>query len=591
MTPEDRGRSATAAWVRALKLTAPIEQAPTRTLPLVIAQQAAALADASAIETRQGRLSYAALAALSHRYARWALAQGIRPGEVVALQMPNQADYLGIWLGLTRIGAIVALIGPKLTGDLLVHAIDAARPVHLIAAAATAGAVAAVRPRFASKPRCWVAASGGDTVLDPLRLGAADHPLDARESALPTLDQCALLIYTSGTTGLPKAARVSHYRLMQWSHWFAGLMGTGPGDRLYNCLPLHHSVGGVVATGAALVGGGAVVLRPQFSASEFWHDVSAERCTIFQYIGELCRYLVNAAPAPVPAHSLRLACGNGLRPEVWERFTTRFAIPRVLEYYAATEGNFSLYNCEQEPGSIGRIPSFLRHRASVALVRFDVETGQPLRDAEGRCEHCEPDEVGAALGWMPPGTQRTGRFEGYLDAEATRAKVLRDVFEPGDAWYQTGDLMRRDARGFFYFVDRIGATYRWKGENVSTTEVAAQLTACTGVREAAVYGVAVPGADGRAGMAALVVDEAFELARFQAELTDRLPEHARPVFLRIVDSLQMTETHKSRLAGLAAQGYDIGLVRDPLYWRPRVPGLFVPLDAPAHRSIQRGELR
>ena len=250
---------------------------------------------------------------------------------------------------------------------------------------------------------------------------------------------------------------------------------------MYNCLPLYHSVGGVVAVGAPLLGGGAVVIRPRFSASEFWRDVREQRCTLFQYIGELCRYLVNTPPQPAETeHALRIACGNGLRPEVWEAFQHRFRIPRILEYYAATEGNFSLYNCEGKPGAIGRIPSFLAHRLPVALLRFDLESGAPTRGADGFCQRCAVGEAGEAVGLIADGAAeqaRAARFEGYADRAATEAKVLRNVFKRGDSWYRTGDLMKRDEAGFYYFVDRVGETYRWKGENVSTAEVLAALCA------------------------------------------------------------------------------------------------------------------
>ena len=284
----------------------------------------------------------------------------------------------------------------------------------------------------------------------------------------------ALYIYTSGTTGLPKAANVSHFRLMQWSHWFAGMMDTRPNDRMYNCLPMYHSIGGVVAIGAPLVNGGSVVIRERFSASHFWDDVVEWNCTLFQYIGELCRYLVNSPPHPREAeHRLRLCCGNGLRPDVWEEFKRRFRIPQILEFYAATEGNFSLYNCEGKPGAIGRIPSFLAHRFPMALVKFDIETGEPIRNEEGFCIRCSANEVGEAIGKILDGGSSPGsRFEGYTDKEASDRKILRNVFMNGDAWFRTGDLMRRDENGYFYFVDRVGDTFRWKGENVSTTEVA-----------------------------------------------------------------------------------------------------------------------
>ncbi len=407
----------------------------------------------------------------------------------------------------------------------------------------------------------------------------------------PQLNDRALCIYTSGTTGLPKAANVSHYRLMQWSHWFAGLMDVTPADRMYNCLPLYHSVGGVVATGALLVSGGAVVLRERFSASGFWGDVAAERCTLFQYIGELCRYLLNGpAQAEETRHVLRLACGNGLRADVWVPFQERFRIPQVLEYYAATEGNFSLYNCEGRPGAIGRIPPFLSHRMPVALVKFDDAAAAPARDGAGRCLKCAPDEVGEAIGQILTSGDNT-RFEGYTDPEASAGKLLRNVFAEGDAWYRTGDLMRKDAQGFFYFVDRVGDTFRWKGENVSTTEVAGVISAVAGVTDVAVYGVAVPNNDGRAGMAALVVSAGFNLATLRRELAAQLPAYARPVFLRIVPALDLTGTFKLRKNELASQGYDPSQIADALYIEDSSRGEYVALDVARHRVLTEGKLR
>jgi len=360
---------------------------------------------------------------------------------------------------------------------------------------------------------------------------------------------------------------------------------------MYNCLPMYHSVGGVVATGATLVGGGAVVLRERFSASGFWQDVAAERCTLFQYIGELCRYLLGSPPQPHEAqHRLRLACGNGLRADVWVPFQQRFRIPQILEYYAATEGNFSLYNCEGRPGAIGRIPPFLAHRLPVALVRFDVATGLPARDANGRCQRCGVDEAGEAIGQIL-GSKGATHFEGYTDAAASGQKVLRDVFSPEDAWYRTGDLMRQDAQGFFYFVDRVGETFRWKGENVATTEVAAVIGACHGVTDVAVYGVAVPRADGRAGMAALVVSADFRLEQLRAVLAAQLPAYARPVFLRILPALELTGTFKLRKQQLAEEGYDPTQVRDPLYLDDPARAAYVPLDAALYATLASGKLR
>ena len=386
---------------------------------------------------------------------------------------------------------------------------------------------------------------------------------------------------------------MSHYRLMQWSHWFAGMLDTKPDDRMFNCLPLYHSVGGVVATFATLVNGGAVVLRPRFSASDFWRDVREERCTLFQYIGELCRYLVNSPQQALETgHSLRMACGNGLRPEVWMPFKTRFKIPRILEYYASTEGNFSLYNCEGQPGAIGRIPAFLAARLPVVLLRYDLETSQPRRNAAGWCERCDANETGEAVGLMPDSdAERGGRFEGYADSEASGGKVLRNVFTQGDAWYRSGDLMRRDERGFYYFVDRVGETYRWKGENVSTGEVLTALTASRGVLDGVVYGVSVPGADGRAGMAALVVNAELDLAAFHEDVAARLPPYARPVFLRILPRLEATGTFKPRKQELMQAGFDPSQVTDPLYFDDARARRYVPVDAALHAAILDGSIR
>ena len=324
------------------------------------------------------------------RYARWAVQERLEFGDVVCLLMENCPEYLAIWLGLSRLGVTVALINTNLSGELLAQSLNTVAPRNVLTSAKLAPALEAVRGRLAPAVQCWALGAGAHT-LPRLDLAVAalagGGPPDGLKHRAATLPDRALCIYTSGTTGLPKAANVSHYRLMQWSHWFAGLMDVTPADRMYNCLPLYHSVGGVVAAGATLVGGGTVVLRERFSASTFWQDVVAERCTLFQYIGELCRYLLNAPSRPEETqHQLRLACGNGLRAEVWVPFQERFRIPQILEYYAATEGNFSLYNCEQRAGSIGRIPPFLSHRVPVTLVKFDVETAA----AAARCSRTLP---------------------------------------------------------------------------------------------------------------------------------------------------------------------------------------------------------
>jgi fatty-acyl-CoA synthase len=592
---DENMKSPLKAWVRALELTAPIDRREAPTLPVLIDSLAERFGPAPALTGRDVVLSYLELAESMNRHARWARESGLGPGDVVCLLMPNCPDYMAIWLGLTRAGVVVSLLNTNLSGEALAHTINIVSPRYVIVAPALSGNARTARSRVPARVS-YLQYGPGDEEFPRLDLAIAQLPgekLTEGECPPPALDDRALLIYTSGTTGLPKAANVSHLRLMQWSHWFAGLMDTQPSDRMYNCLPLYHSVGGVVATGATLVRGGTVVLRERFSASEFWKDIVAERCTLFQYIGELCRYLLGSPPHPDETrHSLRLCCGNGLRADVWEPFQERFRIPQILEYYAATEGSFSLYNCEGRPGAIGRIPPFLSHRMPVALVKFDPAGAAPERTGQGLCIRCGVNEVGEAIGEIANAAgKRSGRFEGYADEAASEKKVLRNVFAHGDAWYRTGDLMRKDEQGFYYFVDRVGDTYRWKGENVSTGEVTAAVTAFPGICDAAVFGVTVPGADGRAGMAALVVESSFDLGAFRSHLVERLPDYARPLFLKVVPGIELTGTFKLRKQDLAAAGYEQASASDTLYFDDRQQGAYVGVDEPLLARIRGGKMR
>ncbi len=591
----DRGAaSALRDWVRALEATAPIAGNPQRILLSVIEELSQRRPEAAALISERETFTYRALVERSHRYARWALDQNLAKGETVCLMMPNRPNYVAVWLGITSVGGVVSLINTQLRGPSLAHCIDIVAPVHLIVAA---GLIEQLRSaQLSIRPKIWSDGGCQYSRIDREIERFSVAPLQQAERRAVTVADRALTIYTSGTTGLPKAANVSHRRLLQWSLWFAGLMNTGPDDRMYDCLPMHHSIGGVVATGAMLSRGGSVVIREKFSARKFWDDVVGWDCTLFQYIGELCRYLVNAPQHPLERrHRLRLCCGNGLRAEVWEKFQSRFAIPRILEFYAATEGNFSLYNVEGKVGAIGRVPPFLTHRFPLALVRFDPATGEPMRDANGRCVRCESDEVGEAIGRIAGDTAQGGspggEFEGYSSAADTERKILRNVFEPGDAWFRTGDLMRMDGSGFFYFVDRIGDTFRWKGENVAASEVAAVLMEFPGIGDAAVYGVAVPGTEGKAGMAALAADGALDFAQLRRHLALRLPPYARPPFLRFMDSIGTTATFKHDKVKLARDGFDIGAVRDKVYFDDPQRQAYVPLDAALYRRLVAGTIR
>jgi fatty-acyl-CoA synthase len=287
-----------------------------------------------------------------------------------------------------------------------------------------------------------------------------------------------------------------------------------------------------------------------------------------------------------------MACGNGLRPDLWDDFKTRFRIPHVLEFYGATEGNVNIFNFEGKPGAVGRVPWFVAHRFPIAVVRFDVEKQQPVRNAQGFCERCGPDEPGEVIGRIVNDPDRPGnRFEGYAAASQNENKVLHDVFEKGDAWFRTGDLMRQDNRGYFYFVDRVGDTFRWKGENVSTSEVAVAINTFPGILDANVYGVTVVGRDGRAGMAAIVCNAAADLVALHAHLRANLPEYARPLFLRIQSEIDMTGTFKQKKVDLVRQGFNPAATGDPLYFNDPQAKAFVPLDAALYRRIESGEVR
>jgi fatty-acyl-CoA synthase len=594
-TPAPVNPSPARSWLRALELTAPIASNRERLFSSVIEEWAETSGEAPALLSGRECMTYRALANRSNQCTRWALEHRLAKGDTVCLFMPNRPEYLAIWLGISRTGCAVALVNTNLTGPSLAHSVNIVKPKHIIVAAELMDQLTCALPDCAYMPRIWVHGTSR-AAFDRFDLEVERHSterLSGVERRPVSIEDRALYIYTSGTTGLPKAANVSHARLMQWSHWFAGMMDTRPNDRLYNCLPMYHSVGGIVAAGAVLAAGGSVVIRENFSASQFWNDIVKWECTLFQYIGELCRYLLHTATnSGETEHHIRMCCGNGLRPDIWSTFKSRFRIPQILEFYAATEGNVSIFNVEGKPGAIGRIPSYLAHRFQATLVRFDIENEQPVRDEQGFCVPTAPNEIGEAIGRIFDDPSNPGnRFEGYANSEESEKKVLRNVFEPGDAWFRTGDLMRKDELGYFYFVDRVGDTFRWKGENVSTTEVSEAICTFPGIRQAHVYGVPVPGAEGRAGMAMIVCDEELDVGNFRTHLSNRLPEYAHPMFLRIRSELEVTATFKYTRNHLMREAYDPVAADDLIYFNDRKRGAFVRLDTELYDRLRTGQVR
>jgi fatty-acyl-CoA synthase len=544
-----------------------------------------------AISFEERTVTYGELDAIANRYAHWALEQGIRRGQTVALLAPNRIEYLPIWYGLSKVGVATALINNNLTGAPLAHCLVLSGAGAAIADAETEAALEQANVTLERPMTLWTLGEArGETrdLSQALKSCSALRPDRSLRAELKAKD-VALYIYTSGTTGLPKAAKISHMRAQLYMRGFAGATGAKASDRIYVTLPLYHATGGLCGMGAALLNGGSVVLKSRFSASQFWSDVAAEGCTMFVYIGELCRYLTNQAVQPgEAAHKLRLAFGNGLRPEVWETLQSRFNIPNVLEFYGSTEGNVSLFNFDGKAGAIGRIPTYLRGRFNVRLVRFDVETEEVVRDLSGLCIETKPDEIGECVGEIHADAR--GDFGGYVDKAASERKVLRNVFKTGDAWFSTGDLMRQDEEGYFYFVDRIGDTFRWKGENVSTSEVEQALAQMTNVKEANVYGVKVADLDGRAGMASLVVAGGFSAKAFCDAVDKALPAYARPVFIRLQPEIATTGSFKLRTFELVADGFDPGKIQQPLFVRLGSDG-YKPITPALFDEIEAGEVR
>ncbi|MGQ0534052.1 MAG: long-chain-acyl-CoA synthetase [Caulobacteraceae bacterium] len=552
-------------------------------------------ADHTALIFEGERYTYRQLDALANRFAAWADAQGLKPGATVALLLPNRTEYIPAWVGLAKLGIAVALINNHLTGAALAHSLSISNADHVITDNEGLAAVETIRSGLPRPLAYWIidpsfepAANRHTLDLKEPKL-APERPAKARRAGLKSRD-VALFIYTSGTTGMPKAAKITHMRAQLYMRSFAGATKATAEDRLYCVLPLYHATGGLCGVGSALLNGGTIVLRRKFSASHFWDDVIEHGCTMLIYIGELCRYLVNQDPSSKDrAHQLKLAFGNGLRPEVWEEFQSRFGVKRIMEFYGSTEGNVSMFNFDGQPGAIGRVPSYLQGNFAVKLVKFDIEAEMPVRGDDGLCVLCKPGEVGEAVGLITDDARHN--YTGYADKAASERKILRDVVERGDAWFRTGDLMRQDKDGYFYFVDRIGDTFRWKGENVSTTEVAEVISRYPGVDEANVYGVKVDKLDGRAGMAAITPGEGFELEGLRDYLVRELPAYARPIFIRITPAIETTGTFKYRKVDLVRDGFDPAKVEQALYFDHPGEHRYMRITPELHAQIQGGAFK
>lgn len=541
------------------------------------------------------RESYAELNRQVNRAAHALHAQGVRCGDVVALCLENRPGFFHVWLGLAKLGAIAAFLNTNVRGRPLEHALEATGATCVVVGEECLGLFDDLQT---SLPLwLWPDAERPAT---PLQRALCALDLEQAAHTAPDTDppvawraglvagQPAVYIFTSGTTGLPKAAVVSHARWLITGDVMEVTTGLGPDDCFYVFLPLYHGAASLSAAAMAITTGASLLLRRKFSRREFWSDVRRYRVTACQYVGEICRFLLTAPrSADDREHTLRIMVGAGLAVEIWEQWVQRFGPMNIFEGWGATEANANVINVDNRVGSCGRVPFW--EKTNLRLVRYDVESGTYPRGADGFMQTARTGEPGEAIGMIIDLPDMVaGRFEGYTSAVATERKILRNVFREGDAWWASGDLLRCDADGYCWFVDRIGDTFRWNSENVSTTEVADQLGDFPGMEALTIYGVQVPGHEGRAGMAAVVMQSgcAFDAAAFWALATQRLPRYAAPLFVRVAPAADMTGNYKLRKIDLQREGFDASQVADPLYLRDDAARAYVPLTAAAlHRVL------
>ncbi|XP_048365777.1 solute carrier family 27 member 3 isoform X2 [Sphaerodactylus townsendi] len=519
----------------------------------------------------------------------------LQPGQTVALLVGNEPAFVWAWIGLAKLGVRAAFLGTALRRGALLHCLRACGARALLVAHDLFEAVEPILPNLQEMGiAVWALGKGPYppevTSLDDLLEEASDEPVPYDLATPRDLSDTCLYIFTSGTTGLPKAARVSHMKCILCLKFYH-LVGGTSSDVIYVALPLYHLAGALLGIVGTFGLGATCVLKKKFSARQFWPDCRLYGVTVFQYIGELCRYLVNQPQTPEDRdHSLRMAVGSGLRADVWREFLRRFGDMRIMETYGMTEGSVTFFNFTGTVGAVGRASWLYKRLFPFELLRYDVLQSTPLRDKAGRCQRVETGEPGLLVAPVTPMTP----FLGYAGGqELTEAKLLHNVFADGDTYFNTGDLMLQDSNAFIYFWDRTGDTFRWKGENVATTEVGEILGALESLQDVTVYGVTVPGHEGRAGMATVVLrpGREFDGAEVYKHAVELLPPYARPRFLRIQDHLEMTETFKQKKVRLTAEGFDPTRITEPLYFLDEGAKMYVPLTQPVWEGIAAGDIR
>ncbi|XP_045505495.1 long-chain fatty acid transport protein 1 [Colias croceus] len=535
---------------------------------------------------------------LSNRIAWYFKRQGFKRGEVIALFMETQPEYVFLWLGLAKLRVTTALVNTNLRGAQLIYCLRIAGCKAVVFGDEMADAIKSIQheipdiPLFQfNSPDRENAPIVQDTI--PLSSELTEMSIETYVDPEPAKPRDTLLyIYTSGTTGFPKAAIITNIRYLLIPLGVHNSAWLSSSEVIYDPLPLHHTAGGVLGAGQCIVLGCTVALRKKFSASNYWRDIVKHKCTAAQYIGEICRYLLAVPPGPDDkAHKVKVIFGNGLRPQIWEEFVKRFNIERVLEFYGATEGNSNLVNLDSKVGAIGFLSRMVSSIYPLTLVKCDEITGEILRDANGRCITCGPHEPGLLLGKIDA-KKAILTFAGYADKTASEKKMVRDVRVPGDCYFNTGDILVMDHYGYFYFKDRTGDTFRWRGENVSTAEVEGVISNLIGLKDAVVYGVAIPNVEGRAGMAAIADPERkLDFESLAIGLKTSLPVYARPLFIRILPEPPLTATFKLKKKELVEQGFNRNIFNDPLYFLDQKTGKYVPLTQKLYDDIVQGNIR
>ncbi|KAJ8384630.1 hypothetical protein AAFF_G00199620 [Aldrovandia affinis] len=570
------------------------------TIPSIFSQTVALHPDKPALvcEATGHTWTFSQLDQMSNAVAHWVLGQGWASGDVVALFMESRPLLVALWLGMAKVGVEAALINFNLRRDSLAHCVGVSGCRAIVFGAELVDAVAEVS---GSLDRSMVRFCTGE--LTPERLAAlsacALDPLlySAPRLAPPTtankksFNDRLFYIYTSGTTGLPKAAIIVHSRYFRIAAFGYHAFRMRRDDIIYNCLPLYHSAGNIMGVGQCLLYGLTVVVKRKFSASRFWEDCVKHNCTVVQYIGEVCRYLLSQPVRPSEtAHRVRLAVGNGLRPIVWEAFMKRFRVAHIGEFYGATECNCSIANMDGKVGACGFNSRILPSVYPVRLVRVEEESMELVRDRAGLCVPCQPGELGLLVGRINQ-QDPLRRYDGYANHDSNSKKIAQNVFRKGDSAYLSGDVMLMDELGYLYFRDRSGDTFRWRGENVSTTEVEGTLSTVLGQTDVAVYGVPVPGVEGKAGMAAIAFGAGhFDCDSFLWKVQQALPPYAQPVFLRISPQVDTTGTFKIKKTRLQKEGFDPRHSTDRIYFLNSRAGHYEAVNDDLFRAIVEGRM-